>query len=58
MGWIETNGERPDDIDDHDYIWICWSDGSIELLEGWATAIDWADSTHWQEAFIDVPNPP
>lgn len=57
MGWIETNGEEPDDVTDCTYIWIAYAGGGIDLVEGWAS-IDWPGVTHWQEALIDVPFEP
>lgn len=57
MSWIQTDGQEVEEAADHEYIWICWDEGSVELIEGWAS-INWAQISHWQPADVVVPRRP
>lgn len=57
MSWIPTDGQEVDEASAHDYIWICWSEVEVELIEGWAS-LDWSQISHWRPADVVVPRRP
>lgn len=57
MSWIQTDGQEVDEAADYDYIWICWDEGGIELVAGWAS-LNWSHISHWQPADVIVPRRP